>query len=72
MAVSWRPRSKRGGAIELVVSDPGMGMSPTAIEIALSQFGQVANVHTRAHDGPGLRLTLVKSMVTLHGPAFLI
>jgi signal transduction histidine kinase len=72
MAVSRRPRSKRGGAIELVVYDPGIGMSPTAIEIALSPFAQVANVHTRAHDGLGLRLTLVKRLATLHGLAFSI
>jgi len=65
-------RETGGGALELIVSDTGIGMPPDEIEIALSPFGQVSNVHTRTHDDSGLGLPLVKSIATLHGAEFLI
>jgi len=61
-----------GGGIALIVRDTGIGMTPEEIEIALSPFGQVANEHTRLHDGSGLGLPLVKSMAALHGAEFSI
>lgn len=70
--VTVTARETPAGAIELVVADTGIGMSPGEIEIALSPFGQVANVHTRTHDGSGLGLPLVKSLAALHGAAFSI
>ena len=60
------------GDLALIVSDTGIGMSENEIEIALSPFGQVANVHTRVHDGSGLGLPLVKSLAALHGAKFSI
>jgi two-component system cell cycle sensor histidine kinase PleC len=60
------------GAITLSVFDTGIGMSPAEIEVALSPFGQVANVHTRTQDGSGLGLPLVKSLAALHGAHFSI
>ncbi len=61
-----------GGRIAIAVRDTGIGMTPEEIEIALSPFGQVANEHTRVHDGSGLGLPLVKSMAVLHGAEFSI
>ena len=65
-------REAPGSAITLVVRDTGIGMSEAEIQIALSPFGQVANEHTRTHDGSGLGLPLVKSMAALHGAEFAI
>jgi signal transduction histidine kinase len=45
-------------------------MSPAEIELALRPFGQVANEMTRAHDGTGLGLPLVKALCTLNGIDF--
>jgi two-component system cell cycle sensor histidine kinase PleC len=61
-----------GGGIAIGVADTGIGMSAAEIEVALSPFGQIANVHTRAHDGTGLGLPLVKSLALLHGARFAI
>jgi len=65
-------REEPSGAITLVVDDTGIGMSASELEIALSPFGQIANEHTRTHDGSGLGLPLVKSMAALHGAEFAI
>jgi two-component system cell cycle sensor histidine kinase PleC len=71
-SVTVTVREAPNGAVTLVVTDTGIGMSPAEIQIALSPFGQVANEHTRTHDGSGLGLPLVKSMAALHGAEFQI
>jgi two-component system cell cycle sensor histidine kinase PleC len=60
------------GEIALIVADTGIGMTQQEIEIALLPFGQIANQHTRSHDGSGLGLPLVKSLTELHGARFTI
>ncbi len=56
-----------GGAIEVAVSDTGIGIAPDHIAVALSPFGQVDSPWSRRHQGTGLGLPLAKSLVELHG-----
>jgi len=60
------------GAVEIAVSDTGIGMSEADIPKALEPFGQISNAMTRAHEGTGLGLPLSKSLVELHGGQFSI
>ncbi len=53
--------------VRVCVSDTGIGMSPTDIEVALTPFGQVDNRLERKYEGTGLGLPLTKSLVELHG-----
>lgn len=58
---------KHKDAIAVSVSDTGIGMSPSDIQIALTPFGQVDNRLERKYDGTGLGLPLTKTFVELHG-----
>lgn len=55
------------GGVDLTVADTGIGMTPEHIAVALTPFAQVENAYTRKHEGTGLGLPLVKSLVELHG-----
>jgi signal transduction histidine kinase len=55
------------GAVMIEVEDDGIGMSPDELEIALTPFGQAGSTATRSHEGTGLGLPLVKSLMELHG-----
>ena len=56
------------GDLRLSVTDTGIGLDEAEIEKALSPFGQVANaLHRTETTGVGLGLTLVDSMIRLHG-----
>ena len=57
----------KDGSIQIEVIDTGVGMTPSELEIALTPFGQAGTTMTRAHEGTGLGLPLVKSLVELHG-----
>ncbi len=58
------------GSLRLSVTDTGIGLTEAEIEKALSAFGQVNGAEmSRAESGAGLGLTLVKSLVSLHGGA---
>jgi PAS domain S-box-containing protein len=52
---------------EVVVTDSGEGISPDALPHVFQEFWQEDNSSTRAHQGLGLGLTLVKHLVELHG-----
>ncbi len=56
-----------GGGLMIGVRDSGIGMNAEDIELALRPFGQVANELTRAHDGTGLGLPIVKALAELNG-----
>ncbi len=60
-------RRLRTGAVEIWVSDTGIGMSAEELEIALTPFGQVQNPMTSKHPGTGLGLPIVRSLCELHG-----
>jgi PAS domain S-box-containing protein len=52
---------------EVVVTDSGEGISPDVLPQVFQEFWQEDNSSTRAHQGLGLGLTLVKHLVELHG-----
>ena len=55
------------GCFVLTVSDTGIGMKADEIVTALTPFSQVESSLVRKHDGTGLGLPLVSSLVELHG-----
>jgi len=56
-----------GGGIQISVSDTGVGMAPEDIPRALEVFGQLDNSLARKHQGTGLGLPIVNSLMQLHG-----
>ena len=58
-----------GGAV-IQVADTGVGMTRAEQETAMSPFGQVAGSISKQHQGTGLGLPIVKSLVELHGGVF--
>jgi len=56
-----------GLGIEIVVSDTGTGISATDLARLGKPFEQVENAETRAKEGTGLGLALVKSLAQMHG-----
>lgn len=58
------------GYLRLSVTDTGVGLDDGEIERALSQFGQVDGSLHRSTTGTGLGLTLVNSLIQLHGGWF--
>lgn len=57
----------RAGSIVVKVKDNGIGMTAEELEVALTPFGQAGSTMTRSHEGTGLGLPLVKSLMELHG-----
>ncbi len=55
------------GHMLVSVTDTGIGLDETEIEKALSPFGQVDSSMNRSGSGAGLGLTLVDSLIRLHG-----
>lgn len=55
------------GRLRLSVTDTGVGLDDEEIEKALSPFGQVETALSRSTSGAGLGLTLVTSLMRLHG-----
>jgi PAS domain S-box-containing protein len=49
------------------ITDTGIGLTDEELEKALSPFGQIETEHSRTKSGTGLGLTLVKSLIELHG-----
>ncbi|WP_262690319.1 ATP-binding protein [Kordiimonas aestuarii] len=60
------------GGICIEVEDDGIGMNPEELEIALTPFGQAGTTATRSHEGTGLGLPLVKSLMELHGGSLIL
>jgi PAS domain S-box-containing protein len=60
-------RRNEAGQIVLTVSDTGVGIAEADMETVFAPFGQVENVFSRSNAGTGLGLSLVKSMVEMHG-----
>ncbi|HET6157604.1 MAG TPA: HAMP domain-containing sensor histidine kinase [Dongiaceae bacterium] len=56
-----------GGFVTLRVEDEGIGMHSADIEIALRPFERIRNAQTSNQDGVGLGLTIVKTLVDIHG-----
>ncbi len=58
------------GQMHVSVTDTGIGLTDEEIEKALSPFGQVDTALNKAESGTGLGLTLVQSLMSLHGGTF--
>ncbi len=55
------------GALAIAVTDHGIGMDASEVELAMTRFGQVASAWTRRHDGTGLGLPLAIGLTEMHG-----
>ncbi len=55
------------GAVEISVSDTGIGIAPEDRETIFEEFRQVGRDSTRKQEGTGLGLTLTKKFVEMHG-----
>ncbi len=58
------------GQMHISVTDTGIGLTDEEIEKALSPFGQVNTSLSKSESGTGLGLTLVQSLMALHGGSF--
>jgi len=56
-----------GGQAIVSVSDNGIGIPPESLESVFQMFTQVSHVSQRVHGGLGIGLSLVRSLVELHG-----
>jgi GAF domain-containing protein/anti-sigma regulatory factor (Ser/Thr protein kinase) len=59
--------SRRDGAVEISVTDTGIGIAPEDQAAIFEEFRQVGSDDARKHEGTGLGLTLAKKFVELHG-----
>jgi signal transduction histidine kinase len=62
LAAEWR-----GGDLTISVRDTGIGIAEDDLPRVTEPFVQIDNTRSRRHEGTGLGLTLVKSMVEMHG-----
>jgi PAS domain S-box-containing protein len=56
-----------GDAVLIAVSDNGIGIAPDALEDVFKMFTQVSPTAQRTQGGLGIGLSLVRSLVQLHG-----
>jgi len=57
----------RGEALEISVSDTGIGMDALQLDKAFSAYGQVDSKVAQTHQGTGLGLPIARSLARLHG-----
>lgn len=57
----------KDGALKIVVSDNGIGISPDQYERVFEMFHQVDSSTTRSFGGTGVGLSLAKKFVEMHG-----
>lgn len=65
-AVTVNAFKRENGGLALQVTDTGIGIDMSQIDIVLEPFKQADTSLAREYDGTGLGLPLVKSMVELH------
>ena len=65
--VTARMLAEPGRGVEITVADTGTGISKPDLERLGRPFEQVENAQTRAKEGTGLGLALVKALAQLHG-----
>jgi signal transduction histidine kinase len=59
--------SRTDGAVEIAVSDTGIGIAREDQATIFEEFRQVGTDETRKQEGTGLGLTLAKKFIELHG-----
>jgi signal transduction histidine kinase len=59
--------AQRDGAVEVSVSDTGIGIAPEDQAAVFEEFRQVGTDYARKREGTGLGLALTKKFVELHG-----
>jgi signal transduction histidine kinase len=59
--------SAENGALKIVVSDTGIGMSPEALKYIFDEFRQADMSTTRKYGGTGLGLAIVRKFINLMG-----
>jgi signal transduction histidine kinase len=65
--VTLRFRKLGEAGVAVSIEDNGIGMTPEELEKAMQPFGQVDSELARSRKGTGIGLTLVKSLIELHG-----
>jgi len=65
--VTLKFRNLGAAGVAISVEDNGIGMTPAELEKAMQPFGTVDSELARQRKGTGIGLTLVKSLVELHG-----
>ena len=55
------------GAVEIAVTDTGIGIAPEDQAAIFEEFRQVGHDETRKQEGTGLGLTLARKFIELHG-----
>jgi signal transduction histidine kinase len=58
-----------GPDIVLTVTDTGVGIDPAELPRVFERFHRVPGARARSHEGTGIGLSLVRSLVELHGGA---
>jgi two-component system cell cycle sensor histidine kinase PleC len=71
-AVTLTASTGDADVLEIAVTDTGIGMNESEINIALSPFGQIDSSLARQHQGTGLGLPLCKSLLELHGAELIV
>ena len=59
--------ARSDGAVEISVSDTGIGIAPEDQEAVFEEFRQVGTDYVRKREGTGLGLALTRKFVELHG-----
>ena len=59
--------SRAGGAVEVSVSDTGVGISKEFLPYVFERFRQADSTTTRQHGGLGLGLAIARHLVEIHG-----
>jgi signal transduction histidine kinase len=58
---------REGGTVEVRVRDDGVGLSAEELERVFQRFAQVSGSLSRSQGGLGIGLSLVRSLVQMHG-----
>ena len=63
----WLSAERQGNEIAVSVKDNGIGIQPEMLPRVFEMFSQAEPLYERSHEGLGIGLWLVKSLVEMHG-----